>query len=259
MSFPVPPASATLLFGAAALAGALNSVAGGGSFITFPSLLFAGVPAVQANATNTVAIWPGSAASVGAYRRDFNVDAKVLIALCSVSAVGGVLGGVLLLHTPEAAFRRMIPYLLAFATLVFALSRPLTSRFKLLGERSASGGSGALFVVSALQLVIAVYGGYFGGGIGILMLATLSVMGIGEIHSMNAVKTLLSALINAVAAATFVVGHAVDWYYAVIMMAGAIFGGYLGAHFARRLNPAVVRAFVMSVGVGMSIYFFWRR
>ena len=253
---------AALLFGAALAGGALNSVAGGGSFLTFPSLLFAGVPPVQANATSTVALWPGSLTSVAAYRRELR-GRTGLGFLAGVSVAGGLLGALLLLRTPQGVFVRLIPFLLLLATLLFTFGSRLT-RFVHGHLNAHLAGTAAppwltLLGVAALQLTIATYGGYFGGGIGILMLASLALLGLDDIHVMNAIKTLLAACINGVAVATFVVAGAVAWPQALVMVAGAVIGGYGGAHFARRLHPASVRRFVIAVGFILSLYFFLRR
>ncbi|MGI8915511.1 MAG: sulfite exporter TauE/SafE family protein [Chloroflexota bacterium] len=248
-----------LLFVAALAGGMLNSVAGGGSFLTFPALIVSGIAPIQANATSTVALWPGAAASVGAYRRELGKANRRLVMMLTIcSAIGGIAGAELLLHTPAKTFVRLIPFLLLLATLLFAFGKPLTAWWKrshpsaaVLSNRSLAGMVGA-------QLIIALYGGYFGGGIGILMLATLGLMGMDQIHEMNAVKTLLAAAINGVAVVTFVLAGAVDWGPALVMIAGSLIGGYGGAAYARRLDPGLVRIFVIAVGVLMTVYFFLR-
>jgi uncharacterized protein len=248
-----------LLFVAALAGGTLNSVAGGGSFLSFPALIFSGVPAIPANATSTVALWPGAAASVGAYRREFaKVNRRLVTALTVCSVIGGVAGAELLLHTPAKTFTTLIPYLLLLATVLFAFGKPLTAWWKRGHPGASTLSNRSLAGMAAAQLVIALYGGYFGGGIGILMLATLGLMGMQNIHEMNAVKTLLAACINGVAVVTFVLAGAVVWGPALVMIAGSLVGGYGGAAFARRLDPRVVRWFVIAVGVVMTVYFFVR-
>jgi len=235
----------------------LNSVAGGGSFITFPALVFTGVPPVTANATSTVALWPGSLASVLAYRHDFPAERVLLRLMVGVSVVGGVAGAWLLLITPQSTFELLIPYLLLSATLLFALGGRLTSRASSnFGEEGAPSRPG-LAGLGLLQLVVAVYGGYFGGGIGIIMLALLAMLGLKNLHTMNAMKTLLAGSINGVAVATFALANAVRWPEAGLMAVGTILGGYGGAYFAKRLNPKVVRWFVILVGLAMTAYFFY--
>lgn len=248
-----------LLFLAAVLGGALNSVAGGGSFITFPSLIFAGIGAKVANATSTVALWPGSVASASAYRKELASQKRpLLLALMGTSLVGGVLGALLLLRTAQSTFVQLIPYLLLLATLLFAFSGPITSRLRK-GEpleQKTQISWQRLVGISLLQLVIATYGGYFGGGIGIMMLASLALMGMENIHEMNALKTILQASINGVAVITFIVAGAVVWLQGMIMILGAIAGGFAGAYYARKLDQRLVRAFVILVGTGLTIYFF---
>lgn len=255
-----------LLLGAAVIGGALNSVAGGGSFLTFPSLIFVGIPAITANATSTVALWPGSIASVGAYRREIAAQDRRFVLLMSVtSVVGGVLGAILLLKTPQSTFVALLPFLLLVATVLFAFSKQLTAQVRAFvsghsegrpaSEMPTASGQG-MWGLMVVQLVIALYGGYFGGGIGILMLASLGVMGMTNIHMMNGIKTLLATCINGVAVLTFAVAGAVAWPQAILMVVGAIAGGYGGAHYARQLPPLVVRRFVIVVGTTMTAYFF---
>ena len=256
-----------VLFVAAILGGTLNSVAGGGSFITFPALLFTGVLPINANATSTVALWPGSVASTGAYREELaKQDRTRLFVLGGTSLIGGVLGAVLLLRTSQTTFVRLVPYLLLVATLLFTFSAPIMDRVrkrkaeetsKVEERKQARSSWLGLAGIALLQLVISVYGGYFGGGIGILMLATLSLMGMENIHEMNALKTLLTSFINGVAVITFIIAGAVVWVPAILMVVGAIIGGYGGAYFARQIDPRWVRIFVILVGVGMTIYFFF--
>jgi uncharacterized membrane protein YfcA len=244
-----------LLFVAAALGGALNSVAGGGTFITFPALIFAGIPPINANTTSTVALWPGSIASVGAYRGEVAWDRPVLL-LGGMSVLGGVLGSVLLLRTPQATFEQLVPYLLLVATLLFTFGGPLTRRLGLGGRDWKSSSPRALLALSLAQLGIATYGGFFGGGIGVLMLAALSLMGMSNIHAMNALKTLFAACINAVAVLVFVAAGAVVWPAAAVMTGGALLGGYGGAYYARRVDPRHVRLVVTIVGCILTVYFF---
>src|SRR6266849_1985090 len=251
---------AFLLFMAAILGGTLNSVAGGGSFIAFPALIFTGVPPINANATNTVALWPGSVASVSAYRKELAAQNHTLLfVLSSTSLVGGVLGAILLLRTPQTTFERLIPYLLLLATLLFAFSGPITAWLRRNTVPKDKLSWFTLSGIALLQLVVAVYGGYFGGGIGILMLATLGLMGLENIHEMNALKTVLQSCINGLAVITFIIAGAVVWPQAILMVIGAIVGGFGGAYYARRIEQRWVRLFVICVGMGMTIYFFLRR
>jgi uncharacterized membrane protein YfcA len=246
-----------LLFISAIIGGTLNAVAGGGSFFTFPSLIFVGVPAIAANASSTVALLPGTFASIVAYRREIAQQQRgFLILMVSTSLAGGMLGTFLLLHTPASTFQNLIPYLLLTATLLFALSGPITARLRTRKVGKTRLSPRTLIIVAFAQLIIATYGGYFGGGIGILMLATLAMMGMEDIHVMNGLKTVLTACINGVAAIIFIIARVIYWPETLLMIVGAIIGGYFGASYARKIDPKLVRGFVIIVGLAMSAYFF---
>ena len=251
---------AGILFAAALLAGAVNSVAGGGSFISFPALLFAGVPPIPANATNTAAVWPGTVASTLAYRNAFTPEArKLLPPLLITGVLGGVLGAGILLHTPPATFLHILPWLLLAATLLFMVSKRLTAWVrKRAGHAPGDKGSSRLLFAVALvaELVVAIYVGYFGAGAGILTLALLALLGLENIHTLNGMKALLVSVINGVAIVTFVVARVIVWPEAVLMLVGASAGGYAGAHYAQKMNPEHVRWIVIVVGLGMAAYFF---
>ncbi|MGH9742378.1 MAG: sulfite exporter TauE/SafE family protein [Candidatus Acidiferrum sp.] len=249
-------AHAIFLFAAAALGGAINAVAGGGSFISFPALLFTGVAPVPANATNTLALWLGVTASGGAYRNRMSSSRRVLIPLIATSALGGVAGALLLIKTPGQTFLKVLPWLLMGATLLFAFGKPFTRRMAAGNSGAASGKT--LAGATAFELLVALYGGYFGGGMGILNLAMLSALGMTDIHEMNALKVILSSVINGVAAVTFIISGAILWPQAGVMIVGAILGGYFAARWAQRLPQAWIRNFVIFVGTGMTIYFFVR-
>ncbi|MGA3167723.1 MAG: sulfite exporter TauE/SafE family protein [Terriglobia bacterium] len=247
-----------LLFIAAVLAGIMNSVAGGGSFISFPALIFTGVPPIPANATNTVAVWPGSVASVASYRKRLPKSARVMAPLITISIIGGVLGAVLLLHTPQATFMHLVPYLFGIATLLFAFGKRLTQKLGQVVKRTGPPSWPTLVGLTLVQFLIALYGGFFGGGMGILMLAMLEMIHIEDIHAMNGLKALLGSAINGAAVVTFIAAKQVEWPQAILMIVGAIAGGYGGAHFAQKLDPRWVRAAVICVGAGMTVYFLWR-
>jgi uncharacterized membrane protein YfcA len=248
----VSPWIGVLLFVAAAIGGGLNSVAGGGSFVAFPALLFAGVPPIPANATNTIALWPGSVASAVAYRRELaDVGKREIVPLSVAATFGGLGGSLLLLHTRESTFVLLIPWLLLFATVLFTFGAPVAKR--LTGGRRAPLALGV-----AVQLGISVYGGYFGGGMGIMMLAVFTLLGMTHIHRMNALKNVLGTLINGMAVGAFVLAGAVRWGPGVVMIAGGITGGYAGAALARRVDPKRVRVVVVVVAWGMTLYFFAR-
>ncbi len=244
------------LFLAAALGGALNSVAGGGSFIAFPALLFSGVPPIPANATNTIALWSGAAASGGAYRSRLDVPRRVMVPLLAASLIGGLVGAYLLLKTPAHTFMRVLPWLTLGATLLFAFGKKLARGRRSVIEHEAS--IAALTGAALFQLCVAVYGGYFGGGMGIVMLAMLATLGMTDIHAMNALKSVMGSVINGVAVITFIVARAVYWKHGCVMIIGAIAGGYLGAHYAMKLPQVWIRWFVVAVGTGMTVYFFWK-
>jgi uncharacterized membrane protein YfcA len=248
-----------VLFLAAVLGGALNSVAGGGSFLTFPALLFVGVPPVSANTTSTAALLPGVFASITGYRSDFPKERAFLPWLVGASFIGGLAGALFLLGTPEEAFKKLIPYLLGIATLLFIASPSLSAWFGRTEEHVAAPSARAIAGIAVAQSLISFYGGYFGGGIGILMLATLGLMGMRDINAMNAVKTLLAAIINTVAFIAFVLARNIVWPYALAMIVGSVIGGYFGARFVRRLDQALVRRFIAFVGVVMTAYFFIHR
>jgi len=232
----------------------MNAVAGGGSFVAFPALLFTGVPPIPANATNTFSLWVGTAASGGAYRNRLVTPRRILIPLLIMSAIGGLAGALLLINTPAHTFLRLIPWLMLAATLLFTFGKYLTRYTP--ANLSHSTSNTAIGGASAVELVVATYGGYFGGGIGIMNLALFSALGMTDIHAMNALKVVLVTAINGIAALTFVVNGAVMWQQAIVMTLGAAGGGYLAAHYAQKVPPAYVRALVILIGCGMTAYFF---
>jgi uncharacterized membrane protein YfcA len=240
-------------------AGAVNVVAGGGTLLTFPALL-AVVSPVVANATSTVALVPGSLAGAWGFRDQFN-EARRWIALLMVpSLIGGGVGAVLLTRLPEGYFAVLVPWLILTAT-VLLICQPLLARLtrgpKLEVEVPTSAGKIAVLVVA--QFLVAIYGGYFGAGIGILMLSSLGLMGIGDIHTMNAVKNTLAASINAVAVIVFVFEGDVSWKLAAPMVIAAVIGGYGAAHLARYLNKTLVRGVVILIGVTLTLHYFMGR
>ena len=243
-----------ILFAAAFVGGALNAVAGGGSFIGLPALIVAGVPAVSANATTTLAMWPASISSAWAYRRELAAARSWLTSLGVASLAGGIVGGLLLVRTSDAAFLRLLPWLLLVAAATFSFGGTLPSRF--VGRYST--GDATHLAVLAFQFLIAVYGGYFGGGMGIMMLAALTIAGMRDIHQMNAVKSALAVAINGVALAEFVALGAIAWAPGLIMMVGGIAGGYAGAATARRVEPRFVQVLVTVIAWGMTLLFFLR-
>jgi uncharacterized protein len=252
-----------LLSSTALIAGVANSIAGGGSFITFPSLLFTGMQPVNANATNTVAVWPGILASTSAYRKSLDGPLlKSVLPLIIVTLIGSMLGAWLLLHTPQITFMKMVPWLLFSGTVLFIFG-PRISAWSNRERRSNSGESpqisrARIAVITCAQFFLGIYIGYYGAGVGFIILPLLSMMGIENIHAMNGIRVLLATCGNAVAVVMFIAARAVIWPQALLMMVGAIIGGYAGAHYAQKLKPATVRYIVITIGCAMTVYFFWK-
>jgi uncharacterized protein len=247
------------LFVAATIAGAVNSVAGGGSLISFPALVAFGQPAILANATNTAALWPGTLSSALAYRRETLLYRELLVTLLLPSVVGGLLGALVLVNTPPELFDKVVPFLVLFATALFALRDPIARWTGTSARTEDQVGTGGRVWGFLFQFFVATYGGYFGAGIGILMLASLSVMGLRDIHRMNGLKTILGTLINVIAFGFFAIEGLVVWPLAALMATGAVAGGYLGARMAMRIDQRWVRGFVIAVGVVVSIWLLWKR
>ena len=247
---------AALIFFAAAVGGGLNAIAGGGSFITVSTLIFINVPATLASSTNALALWPGSISSAVALRNELKDQKQNVIFFGITSLAGGIGGALLLIRTPDDTFVKLLPFFMLFATLMFVYGNTLT---KSLRERlTHSGKQSNIWLVGVLviQFVIAIYGGYFGGGLGILLLGTMSLMDMKDIHRMNGLKAVLAVLINGAAVATFAIRNYISWQHALVMIVGAIIGGYFAAYYARKLNPLYVRRFVIIVGGTITIYFF---
>jgi uncharacterized membrane protein YfcA len=239
-------------FIAAFIAGAINSVAGGGTLLSFPALVWIGLPSVVANATSTVAIWPGSLGGMLGYREDMRSLPSRSYLLIIPSTIGGIIGAVLLAITPTEVFDRLVPLLILFATVLFMLQEPVQRMIKTTGKAHA-GSTGWLVGSLIFQFFVAVYGGYFGAGMGILMLAAFGILGYTDIHQMNGLKTLLAVFINGVAALYFMWKGLVVWPEAIIMAVASILGGVWGAGFARRLGQKGVRRIVIAIGFGMAL------
>jgi uncharacterized membrane protein YfcA len=244
------------LFFAAMAAGAINSVAGGGTLISFPSLVAFGQPEILSNATNTAALWPGSVSGALGYRKDTRIQRGLFITLAIPSLAGGLLGAAILVFTSPELFRHVIPFLILFATLMLASQEIIARRLKRgSGNEEDVSIAGRVWGV-VFQLFVATYGGYFGAGIGILMLGSLSVMGLRDINKMNAIKTPLAAIINVTAFVFFAFRGLVVWYLAGLMMVGAIIGGYAGARLAKHVNPRLLHYGIVIVGLIVSGWFF---
>jgi uncharacterized membrane protein YfcA len=239
-----------LAFLAAFAAGAINSVAGGGTLVSFPALVGLGLPSITANATSTVAIWPGSLGGMLGFRRELQGMSPRMYALVVPSLIGGIVGAMLLKLTPASVFDRLVPLLILFATCLF-MAQDAVQRLLRIGSSTSRPGwfAGAL----AFQLAVGVYGGYFGAGLGIMMLAALSIIGLSDIHQMNGLKNLLALCVNGVAALYFVWNGMVYWPDVVVMAIGAIAGGVGGAGLARRLGRPAVRRIVIAVGLVMAV------
>ena len=242
------------LLGAATAAGAINAVAGGGTILTFPTLLAFGTPPIVANATSTVALVFGTSGSVYGFRQHLPSIREWLWRFVPVSLIGGLIGSWLLTITGNEIFSRLVPFLILFATLLF-LAQGLVARL----IRRPAAGTPRIWPAQLFQFFVAIYGGFFGAGIGILMLATLGFIGLSDIHQMNALKNILGSLINVVAAIMFICRGLVDWPKVGIMTLGAIAGYYLGSHYSQKIPQVWVRHIVLAIGFGISaITFYWQ-
>lgn len=246
-----------VIFAAAFAAGMINSVAGGGTLLSFPALIWLGRDPVIANATSTVALWPGSFGGLLGFRRELRQSNRRVLWLGVPSILGGALGAVLLLRTPTHTFSAIVPYLILGATLLMAAQEEITRRLRLSNpERpSLAWWAGAL----CFQFLVGIYGGYFGAGIGILMLAALGLLGLTDIHQMNGLKNLFALLINGIAALYFIASGAVIWIDVFVMAIAAIAGGYFAAGVARKLGRRLVRRLVILIGIAMAVSLFLRR
>lgn len=241
-----------VLFFAAFLAGILNAIAGGGSFLTFPALVFVGIPPVAANATSAVAVFPGYLGAVFGFRKEiWQFDRSFLIQCILVSLTGGLCGALLLLITSNEVFSILIPWLLLFATLLFGCGQPLLNRLK--HEVPVYGKSGMVII-----FVVSVYGGYFNGGLGIILLAALLFVGLNDLHLMNGLKNGISFAIALISVAIFSVAGLVRWKEALLMMIAATLGGYCGAVIARKIPILFLKYLITFIGLGMSVIFFLR-
>lgn len=235
----------------AVAAGAINAVAGGGTLLTFPSLL-AVVSPVAANATSTFALFPGSLASGYGYRKELALCRPHLVRLLPPSLLGGLIGSLLVTRLPERVFATAVPWLLVTASVLLLLQRPLARYFGAHPHQAPTRRTVAVIVF--FQFLVGIYGGYFGAGIGILMLSSLAFMGIPDIHQMNAVKSLLASAINGMTLLIFLLSGAIVWKYALVMGVAGTVGGYAGSRVARRVPPSYLRAFVVVIGFAVALY-----
>lgn len=239
-----------LVFLIGILAGAMNAVAGGGSFITFPTLIYAGVPPISANASSTVALFPASLASAWEYKEYISPFPKVSMwAMIILTLLGGCAGALLLLYTPDAGFKNIVPWLLLTGSLVFAFGRPVG---QYLGSKFRIGSA----VVLSGQFLLGIYGGYFGGAVGLMMMAVWSLFGLSDIKVINANKTLFVGLANSVAVIIFILAGKIAWPETTTMLAATVCGGFAGAKYAKNLNPIKLRAGIVAFNFIITVVFF---
>lgn len=256
MLFPhIPHLHYIWLVAASTIAGVMNAMAGGGSFLSFPAMLGMGVPPVQANATNTVALWPGQLTSLATLRGD--VRRNLLPTIAVTCALGGVAGAEVLLHTRQRTFLHLIPWLILGGTLIFGLSGPLSKWLRHRTEHPHRERHIPLLPLALLLFPVCFYIGYFGAGGGFLVMTILALLGMESMHAMNAMKVVAATLSNLCAIITFVVRGAVVWHYCIVSMAFAALGGWIGARFARQMNGEVLRLVVVTTGCVVAGYFFW--
>jgi len=239
-----------LLAVAGFLAGALNAVAGGGSFFTFAALVAAGLPTLDANATSAAALTPANAATVVAYRDEVRAHFRQMLPFVVIGTAAAIFGAWLLILIGDEGFRPLVPWLLLVATVMFAFSRQIRT--------SLAGLHGRIGVALAygIMAIVAVYGGFFGAGMGIVMLAALAILESGDFHKANATKAVVALMIQTMSAVVLIVGGLVHWPHAIVTMLASVFGGYLGVSVARRVPEKVIRAAVVAVGAVLTVIFF---
>jgi uncharacterized protein len=268
-----------IIFSAAFVAGMMNSVAGGGTLLTFPALIWMGIDPKAANVTSTIALWPGSLGGMVGYRRELRDSRRFMQWLAPSSVAGGLVGALLLLKTPSSTFAAIVPFLILFATILFAAGEPVmrwlrrerhdekraaphhpsTSEAEPLPHATTEPGRAWWAGAIILQFFSATYGGYFGAGNGIVMLAVLGLLGLTDIHQMNGLKNFFAVCINVIASFYFMIWGPVQWPAALVMMVGAIAGGYGGAGLARRMDRRFARGAVIFIGLAMTLSLLFRR
>lgn len=258
MTLPqVPHLRYVWLVAASTIAGVMNAMAGGGSFVSFPAMLGMGVPPVQANATNTVALWPGQLTSVAALRADVRRD--LLTTTVVTSVVGGVAGAEVLLHTGQGTFMRLIPWLILVGTLIFGVSGPLSKWMRARAQHRDAVRPIPQLWLGLSMLPVCFYVGYFGAGGGFLIMTILALYGVEAMHELNAMKVVAALCSNFCAIVIFVAQGAVDWHYCLVSMVFAGLGGWLGARLAKRVSGEALRGFVVATGCVIAAYFFWKQ
>lgn len=246
-------------FAASFAAGAINSIAGGGTLVLFPTLLWLGLDPIVANVTCTSAIWPGSISAAYGFRREIRGHRDWMLLLGIPSLLGGLIGALLLLRTPSRVFASMVPYLIGFATCLLAAQAPIARLMKIEARAAAGGGRGWWLGAAGFQLLVAIYGGYFGAGMGILMLAALGLLGLTDIHQMNGLKNFAAVCINLIAAIYFMLYGPVSWVDLAIIAVGSTAGGFGGAGLARKLGRDFVRRAVVAIGAAMTLWLAFAR
>jgi len=245
------------LFCAGLFGGVINSIAGGGSFITFPALLFVGIAPISANATNTFASCAGYMSGVYALRKDLYAHRQELPRIIVISLVGGILGAWLLLQTSDSLFREAIPWLLLFATMLFIFGGRLNGMLKQLASRHRHASSAGVGLLLLLLLGVCIYGGFFNAGLGIITLSYLALAGYTNINTMNGLKLLISTVVSLIAIAVFIVNGIIVWYEGTIVLLGTLVGGYVSAHISRQLPQQQIRNFVIAASCAITVYFFY--
>ncbi|NSL91014.1 sulfite exporter TauE/SafE family protein [Chitinophaga solisilvae] len=247
----IPVQDALVIFSAAIFGSSVNAVAGGGGFVSYPSLISAGAGPLAANAISTVALWPGNMASFRAYRTDADYSWKQTGPLIMAITLGGLIGSLLAVKSSPALFSRFVPFFLLFTWLVFVCSPVIIRRF-LAGPQQHTGIAGKTVIL----LLTGIYGGFFGAGLGMLLLTIFSFLGYRQLNEMNGLKVLLVSWNNGIAAITFIASRMIIWEHTLIMLTGALLGGYYGARLARKIPQAVLRKIIVVLGAVITLLFF---
>jgi uncharacterized membrane protein YfcA len=246
------------LIGAGFIGASLNAIVGGGAFVAFPALIFLGVPPIQANATMTVALWPGTLASLWAQRKELMLHTRMLPLFIPLSLLGGGIGAIIVISLSNENFAQIVPYMLLVATLLFTFRHQFIGFVKSFSGRANNKSILHWSMLAIPQLLISIYGGFFGAGMGIMFLAFLGILGIHNMHEANSVRNCSTACINSVATAVFIISGKVIWSHMILMCFGALLGGYICALYARKFSSEQVRKFVIVIAWGMTVYFFWK-
>ncbi len=241
------------------IAGIVNSVAGGGGFLVFPSLLHVGIPPIEANATNTVALWPGQFTSIAGYHQDLKANMGLVLPVMLAAFLGGLIGAWTLLHTSAGNFMRLVPWLFLLGSVLFSISAPVSRWLKQRRPEPISNQKIAVVPLALSLLVVCFYIGYFGAGAGFITMTVLSLFGVARLAEVNALKVITTTTANGVAVITFIAERAVVWHYCVAMMVACGIGGYLGARYARGISDRLLRPTIIVFGFSVAAYFFWKQ